>query len=140
MLSARDGLGLRILRATNYTDQHQIKGAEKLKHEGWTEKDSDPKKVFLGSTFLAPIKPRQQRATTVPCLRGHPSQSRDKGEKAPEGGPWRPVTRKVSPSPIEEESATGSSSASSKPGSTRLSPPDNPSLPASPKTFISEHS
>lgn len=140
MLSARGGLGLRVLRATNYTDQHQTKGAEKLKHEGRPEKDSDPKEVFLGSTSLAPIKPRQQRATTEPGLRGHPSQSRDKGEKAPESGPWRPVTRKVSPSPIEGESAIGSGCASSKPGSTWLSPPDNPSLPASPKTFISEHS
>lgn len=41
---------------------------------------------------------------------------------------------------IEGESAIGSCSASSKLGSTWLSPPDNPSLPASPKTFILGHS
>ena len=70
MLFAKDGLGLRALRATSYTHQDQTEVAEKLKGGDGPKKNSDPKKVFLGSTSLAPNKPRQQREATEPCLRG----------------------------------------------------------------------
>lgn len=56
-LTARDGLGLRALRATINTDLDYAEVAMKVKHEDWPDKKTpDPKKVFLGSTSLAPVK------------------------------------------------------------------------------------
>lgn len=94
-------------------------------------------KVFLGSTSLAPIKPRQQKAATEQSLGGHPRQSDRTEKRLRRGDHERQVTREVSPGTIKGESATGSCSAPSNLGSMRSSVSSRQTqLPYVPETLL----